>query len=242
MSLGLRETRRRRSHNFRWALFKWMIALILIGAAGWYSYKVGQDLAKKDVVKLNDKNNELEQTVQALVDLRDKLKAELVNTKQIASEWEGRYRSDVPTGELKVIVTNLQEKISNGVSLDRLGFLISSAENEQACDNNPVTKRFYVNTPIYTGVNDNVSFARGGVTITANGVSAFNAENKVEAWYDPAKSLDFVFTIIGGKQVKLSGKLPLHQSVVVNKSEYRFSINTGARGFVQVVGDRCDYP
>ncbi len=242
MSLGLRESRRRRSHNFRWALFKWMIALILIGAAGWYSYMAGLELANRKVVTLNDKNKELEQTVQELLDLRDNLNVELENTKQVASEWEGRYRSDVPTGELKVIVTSLQSKVSNGVSLDRLNFLIASAENEQACDNNPVAKRFYVNTPIYTGVNDNVSFARGGVTITAMGVSAFNADNKVEAWYDPAKPIDFVFTLLGGKKVKLSGKLPLHQSVVVNGSEYRFSLKTGARGFVQVVGDRCDYP
>ena len=242
MSLGLRETRRRRSNNFRWAVFKWTIALILVGAAGWYSYRAGLELANRKVITLNDKNSELEQTVQELMELRDELNSNLEATKETAAGWENRYQKDVPTGELKVIVTDLQKKIENGGSLERLKFLIASAENKRVCDNNPEEKRFYVNTPIYTGVNDSVSFARGGVTITAKGESAYNAEDKIEAWYDPAKPLDFVFTTLGGKSVKLSGKLPLHKSIVVNGSEYKFTLKTGAKGFVQVIGDRCDYP
>ncbi|MCZ4281934.1 hypothetical protein O4H49_14175 [Kiloniella laminariae] len=242
MSLGLRETRRRRSQTFRWTLLKWLIALIMIGAAGWYSYLIGNDLANKEVSKLQNKNRELDQTVQELMGLRDQLNLELEETKQVSAELESRYQNDVPTGEIKILVNEINNKLENGVSLDRIKFLISTAAKTQSCDNDPIEKRFFVNTPFYTGAHDNIDYARGSVTITAQGESAYSSDGKVEAWYDPAKPIDVIFTLLGGEQVKVSGELPLHKSVVVNGSEYRFTLKAGARGFMQAIGDRCDYP
>ncbi len=48
---------------------------------------------------------------------------------------------------------------------------------------------------------------------------------------------------LGGKTTIRKGKLPLHTSVVVANEEYLYSVVVGAqRGFVEITGDRCDYP
>ena len=50
------------------------------------------------------------------------------------------------------------------------------------------------------------------------------------------------FTQLGGKSVKAEGTLPLHRSIVAGDNEYRFTFLPGARGFLSVTADRCDYP
>ena len=62
------------------------------------------------------------------------------------------------------------------------------------------------------------------------------------AWYDPAQPVTIQFTHIGGETPLVSGGLPLHHSVGVNDSEYRFNIVRVERSFVEVTGDRCAFP
>jgi hypothetical protein len=106
-----------------------------------------------------------------------------------------------------------------------------------------VTKRFVVRTPISRGANDSVSFAKNAITITALGDSARNQEGKVEAWFDPARAVTLRLVQLGGKTTVRKGKLPIHTSVVVKDREYLYSVVEGTqRGFVEITGDRCDYP
>ena len=50
------------------------------------------------------------------------------------------------------------------------------------------------------------------------------------------------FTVLGGASSQAAGALPLHHSVVVGDTEYRFSAAAGDGGFVNVTGQGCRFP
>ncbi len=81
------------------------------------------------------------------------------------------------------------------------------------------------------------------ITVTALGESARNQEGQVEAWFDPAQAVTLRLVQLGGKTTVRKGKLPIHTSVVVKDKEYLYSVVEGTqRGFVEITGDRCNYP
>jgi hypothetical protein len=242
MSLGLHERRAKRRRKFWWGVFKWLLAFAVIGALGVKAYYTGSDIAQRDLVAEQEKTSKLTGELAALNEKVADMKAQLDSANLSASDWQKKYEVDVPTGALKELLDLASGKLEGGVGMERLNFLIRSAQNERSCDNAPSTKRFFVGTELYSGANDSVSFANSSITITAKGVSAKDSAGNVEAWYDSAQPIDVNFTIIGGKTFEQSGKLPLHHSVVVKDSEYRFSLTEGPRGFVIISGDRCDYP
>ena len=144
---------------------------------------------------------------------------------------------------MATLLGQMQDKLDKGVKLERLEFLVASADNPRECETEPATKRFLVQTPLYSGANDWVSFANGTMTVTAQGDSAVSSTGQVEAWFDPAKPVTARFTAVGGKVSEESGLLPLHTAIVHDGYEYRFTVvAAGTRGFVQVTGDRCKYP
>ena len=242
MTLGLHESRLRRRRRARWAALKWALGLGAIIAAGVFAYDTGTTLAEREVQELRQEIADLSARVEELDKANTDLGAEVIMAKRKLEEAERRYAADVPTGQLAQVLGQLREKLNDGVELTRLQFLIESAQNKRDCDAKPETKRFIVQTPLTTGAHDSVSFADKRVTVTALGEPARNEDGKVEAWFDPAAPVTVHFTLIGGKSKVAAGILPLHASVVLDDSEYRYTISAGQRGFVQVTGDRCDYP
>ncbi len=242
MSLGLRESRNRRRRRFWVGMVKFLLVLGGIGALGFYAYSTGSTLAEHDVTVLREEIGQLSTTNETLVAENDSLKAELAAAEREASSWQGRYQREVPTGEIKTLTDLVVEKAQGGVALDRLAFLIGAAGNAMACDNEPVTKRFIVPTPLYNGANSWVGFADSTVTVTAMGASAVNESGQVEAWFDPAAPIKITFTQLGGENSEIEGVLPLHHSLLVGGSEYRFAIVAGDRGFLNVTADRCNFP
>lgn len=242
MTLGLRDSRNRRRRRFWTGLAKWMVVVIALFAAGFYAYRTGSKLAEHDVTKLRDEVAELTTTVETLTSENDSLKLELAAANTRAAEWQSRYEREVPTGAIKQLTDLVGEKVRDGVAMDRLSFLIGAAGAAAACDNEPVTKRFIVPTPLYSGENSWIGFADSSVTVTAMGESAVNANGQPEGWYDPAKPVTMKFTRLGGETEEISGKLPLHHSVLVGDSEFRFTAVAGDRGFMNVTADRCEFP
>lgn len=242
MSLGLHESRTRRRRKARWAVLKWVLALGLIVGAGIYAYDTGSEIAKTQITDLQREIDALTQRITALESENARLRADQIVAQQRLEEAKARYAQDVPTGPLATLLGQLREKLDAGVDQDRLAFLIASAANPRTCDDQPVTKRFLVRTPLYQGANDSVSFAEGAIVVTAEGEAATDAQGRVEAWFDPAKPVTLHLTRIGGDTVNKTGMLPLHVSLVAGQSEYRFAAVEGPQGFVQISGDRCDYP
>lgn len=242
MSLGLHETRLRRQRRVRWAIAKWVITTSAILAAGIFAYRTGTSLAEREVVSLNREIETLSDKAAELQRQNTELQANEILLQQKLEQAQARYEKDVPQGRMAALLGQMQDKLTSGVKMERLEFLIASADNPRECEAEPATKRFLVQTPLYSGANDSVSFANGTITVTAQGESA-ESDGKVEAWFDPAKPVSVRFTAVGGKVEEASGILPVHTAIVHGGHEYRFTaVAAGTRGFVQVTGDRCKYP
>lgn len=242
MTLGMYDTKSRRRRGMRWTLLKVLLVLMFMLGLGLFAYEGGSMLAQRAVVKLEKRVNELDGTVAALGRENAELKASLEAAEGSATEWQGRYEQEVPTGRSKEMFDLVQERLAAGVETDRLAFLIGAAENRKTCDAPVQTKRFFAQTPLYKGANDSVSFANERITITAEGTSAVNQAGDREGWFDPAKEITVRFTQLGGKTSEKTGALPLHHSIVIGDTEYRFTALAGDRGIVKVTGSSCPFP
>ncbi len=243
MTLGLYEERARRRQRFRWNFLKWLISLGLLAGAGYFAYDAGSSLSKQELDSLSQRVAEYETRTDSLQREAAQLRYTLEDAESRMAEQQARYERDVPQGQIAALLTLAKEKLQQGVTPDRLAFLISSASNERDCDKAPITKRFVVKTPLYTGGNDWVAFADSTITVTAVGPSAINAEGKAESWFDPGQSITVSFTHIGGKTSRKTAALPFQHALVVGDREYRFQVVAGdKRGFVVVSGDSCSFP
>lgn len=243
MSLGLQDNRRRRKHQRRMAMIKWLLVLIVLFGAGAFAYATGAKLARLDVERLEDKVDQLEARVTKLQDEKAALARELDATEKSLESWKKRYETEVPEGEPANLLALIQDRLSNGMDAERLDFVIRQAQQEATCDGGPVTRRFLVRTPLSSGAADAVAFADNTVTVTAEGASAKDGQGRPEAWFDPDKPLDVAIVRPGGDTDTFRGTLPLHPAVVINGQEHRFTMSRGdRRGFVKVTWQRCEYP
>ncbi len=242
MSLGFREDQKRRRRRMRWTLFKWTVALCLIAAAGVWAYREGSRLARSEV---GDLEGEIASLRSGLADLeRQNAEQRLAIEAQRAEaeRWRQRYEREVPTGERKELVDLVHARLAAGVSLERLRFVIDAAQDKDDCIADPVTKRFLVRTPLYSGPDDTVRFAGGALLVTGHGVSARDSLGNPEAWFNPAEPVTVRLGHISGKTSEVAGQLPLQHSMVVDDREHRFNFTRGARGFVEVTSQECRYP
>ncbi len=244
MSFGLYKDRvsERRRRSLVKTLAKWSAGVAIVGAAGFYAYQVGSNLAQKDVRDLKASLAKLSETVAGLKRENARLKTQAMKVKARERKLTERFRRELPPENTKALIAKLKERLDAGVDEERLAFVIGAAKKFISCENAPVTKRFIVKTPIYEGANDSVTFAENTITVTAQGVSENNPDGRPEAWFDPARPVTARFAQIGGKVFEVAGLLPLHHSVVIDATEHKFSVIRGARGFVKITGDRCRYP
>jgi len=244
MTLGIsdRRYRRRRQGRLVLALARWSFVLLVAIFAGYYAYDFGIELARKEVrvleTKLYQASMTLEQLKTDIVGLETALRAERV----LVAKWRDQYRGEVPSAEDKELLIKIHERIKKGVSRKRISEIITLAQKRDVCESLQVTRRFVVQNPVYAGPNDNVSFAENSIIVTAIGKSKVNNQGRPEAWFDPAKKVTVYFTKPGGGTTSTEGILPLNHAVVVGNNEYRFSIVSGVRSFVEISGRKCDYP
>ncbi len=235
MSLGLYETRSRRQRRIRWAVVRWVLAGAAVAGAAAFAYEVGSSQEQHQLTELRAHAEDLSAQLGALRQQNTELQAGLM----VVEERLRDAQKEIPSGPVADLLDRVQAKLDAGVEIERLQFLVNAAANTSRCSEQPVGKRFMVQTLLFAGANDSVAFADGTITVTARGDSAVSADGKVEAWFDPAKPIKLILTLIGGRVAEVSGKLPLHTSVVVGEREHRFSASAGAQGFVQVTGERC---
>ncbi|MGB0749976.1 MAG: hypothetical protein ACPGO3_14635 [Magnetospiraceae bacterium] len=243
MGLGLRDSREMRRRQQRRAFWKWVVVVSAIIGAGIYAYDRGTTLAKSETQALKADVARLDAEVRALTIKNETLETGIAEEQARVADWKAKYTRDVPAGERKELFEKLLAKIEAGVSVERLVFVVDGVKEVRSCSNGVEEKRFLAQTPLYDGANDSVGFAGGSITVTALGESAVNRSGAPEAWFDPAKPVTATFTAIGGESTKIVGKLPLHQSVIVNDTEHRFTLKAGGgRGFVTVTYNTCAFP
>lgn len=243
MTLGLQESRMRRRRQRRWAVVKWLVILAALIGAGVFAHETGSQLARMDVTRLESRVAELTTEIETLENEKAELRGRLRETEDVLADWQARYRAEVPTGASARLMELARERLEDGVPLDRLSFVVANARPERVCEDDPVTRRFIVQTPLSSGASDSVSFAGNAVTVTAQGVSARDDQGRREAWFDPDEPVSVRFTRLGGEVEEVEDQLPLHHSLVIGDEEHRFSILPGDnRAFAQAAWQRCAYP
>ena len=88
-----------------------------------------------------------------------------------ARQWRDKFENEIPSGPTREILDLVQERLAEGLEPDRLLSLISLAQNSQNCDAAPETKRFIVNTPIFSSPGNSVSLGDGTITVTGPAAS-----------------------------------------------------------------------
>ncbi|MEH6525646.1 MAG: hypothetical protein V7723_06200 [Sneathiella sp.] len=242
MSYGLGLSEKKQARQRRNRFFKFVFYLLVIAGVGVYGYYEGQAEGNRQIANVEDQvlvltkeNNRLNDQTRAALDKQSSALAE-------ARVWRDKFENEIPSGPTLEILELVQQRLAGGLEPERLKTLIGLAENSQNCDPAPETKRFIVNTAIFNSPGNSVSLGKGSITVTGNGIATVNAEKKIEAWYDPTRPVEIIFTQLGGKKEVLTGVLPLHKSVVFGGNEYRFSILSGKQSFATISATRCDFP
>ena len=233
-----RGRRRRRRGIFR-IIVKWLVVLALIVGAGFYAYDIGTKLAREDVRRMEDRMTELRDENSRLRTELAGQQAALRTERDRAAQLQERYARDVPAANEQAVMALVRKRVGEGVTPARLAEVVAGARNEAACPDPAATRRFVVQSPLYRGPNDAVSFADGTIVITASGESAKNAQGQPEAWYDPALPVKVRFTHVGGQAIDAEGPLPLHRTILAGGWEYRFSLVAGNRAFANITVQRC---
>lgn len=220
---------------------RWIVAIAAIVAAGAYAYQTGSRLASRNIASLEQ---QLADSTSKNADLDAQLQAQReqqAGDKAQADEWRERYQRDVATGEIKGLFDLVRSKLDQGVTPDRLRFILEQTENKRDCDPKPQIKRLQVQTPLSRGQRAQAAFT-DGVTITITGASARDTAGNPEAWFDPSQPV--VVRLLGpqNKSNELTGPLPLHPSLLAGDHEYRFAVVSGPRGFAEVSMQRCRFP
>ena len=242
MSWGLSESRSRRRQRTRWRVVLVLLVLIMALAAGLFAYQAGSLLAQRPVADLKTQVAELESNLETLRKENADLRGNAEAAQKEAATWHERYQDEVPQGESRELFDLVRDRLASGIESRRLAFVIGAVDDGKTCEGEPQTKRFLVQTPLYQGANDSVSFGRETITVTAEGSNAVNADGAAEGWYDPGEAVTVRFAKLGGKTDIANGKLPLHHALVHEGFEYRFSLVPGPKGFIHVTGRRCKFP
>jgi|TARA_R110002072_G_scaffold84217_14_gene190927 hypothetical protein len=243
MTLGLHETRSRRRRQARWAIIKNVLFLGSFGAVAWLSYETGYQLNLADTEGLRAQANQYQDTLNQLQIENAQLAGEITAKREETDEWQRRYERDVPKGVKAELLSLMDSKLSDGLPLERLQFVINTVEPQRSCSAETTTKRFLVRTPLYKGANPVVDFGQGAISVSGRGISSRNENGDPLAWYDAKESVTLDIAQIGGESATVEGVLPLHFSLVRGAKEHRFAARADERrGFMVITEDTCAYP
>jgi len=241
MSNGLYDYDRRYRRRFLMVVVKTTLFLAFLMSVGLFSYQTG-------VQQFEARNLDQQARVETLAGQVGELELQVakltqagVNAESRATRCEERLVQETPKAEKAQLLSLLSSRLAAGISAERLAFVISHTENERQCDQ-PTMKRLVINSPLSRSATQSVSFFNGFVTVSGDGQPARDANNNPEAWFDPTKPVVVRIVTHGGEESVVTGVMPLHHSVVVDKTQYRFTIVGGTKSYAEVTIDKCPYP
>lgn len=232
-----RRSRRQReqSKKFWMGLVKFGVFMGVIGATAYYAYEAGTQLSAQEITELKAEIARLSQTEQSQQQRIGDLEGALAGAEQVAEDYRTRYEEVAPEA-VRNVLEQVRQKMESGLSPERLAFVVSQAHPPRNCTE-AESRRFLAKTENYDGANTWVRF-NDLITVTAMGTAANDGR---EQWYDPAEPVTVTFSALGDRAEEVSGQLPIEHSMVFKGKEYRFTAAPGARGFVEVTADWCDY-
>lgn len=238
MGYGLYDYDRRYRRRLWGVITRIGFYLITIAVAGLFAYQIGVEQVAGREERLTDRIEALEAENQRLTDTAVRLEAQtrtaLVQHQQIRQ----LYDRDLPTGIRADLLGLIDSRLANGIPAERISQYIEAASQPEGCSE-PVSRRFIMPTPNFTGDGTSVGFGQGLVTVSGRGQNAIDDGGTTQSWFDPAQEVTMVFTAIGGDQQMVSGILPVFHTMVIGDEEFRFAVEQGDRSLVNVSADRC---
>ena len=234
------DARRRRRHQAWWSVIRFLAAVVAVFAVGIYAYQVGVSANQARTAQLEA---DLIRFQQDNLDLRDRIalaNKQSADADAALESMRQHYATDVPSGDAADLLTQLRAQLAAGVEPERLAFLIEAAGLD-ACQSEPVTKRFMPRTPVSTMPLSSIRFD-DRITVTGEGESARSETGLPEAWYDPAKPVRLEFRTLDGGITSIEGILPFTHRLAVDGKEYRFSAARGEHRFLEVTAQACPLP
>ncbi len=232
--------RSRRDRERSRALWKGLAsAAVFLGVSGvlaHQAYQFGKDVAAREITSLREEVDRLTGAETAARDRADRLAASLATAQTQAAEYRQRYDAVAPP-EVQDLLEQLRRRLAEGLPAERLRFAIAQAQEPRACS--PAdTRRFIVRTP--ASRSDRNSWVRFNNVVTVTAVGQ-GVDGDRDERFDAEAEVTLVVTPLGGAPQEVSGRLPLRHALVVKGQEYRLLAAPGARGFLDVTADWCEY-
>lgn len=206
---------------------------------GYYSARGDDRAMNAEILAISAERDKLQQTVTRL--MADSHSAN-IKYQQIEEQLQSELPQD---GPLKDIVSQIRAQLDSGVAPERLATLIRTMAPPQNCTD-PEIRRFIVETPKNKGVDNSMILADGAITVRASGDPAKTRSGEDEAWYDPLRPVALTFQARGAAAdaapIMRKNILPISQVMVVAGREYRMTFTEGAKSFLKVTVESCDYP
>ena len=228
--------RRRSAERMR----RFLIAVCFLCFLSGLSFWLGQIFAHEDLstLKREISRMELQHTEFEAALTQSSAEAQTAITRY--KDLELAVSEVVSEGPMQDLLVVLKAQLDKGVHHERLLSVLKSTRPPENCSK-PKKERFVVSTPHYKGARSAVGLANGVIQVYAKGASAVDGSGDPQAWYDPSKPVEVSFEV-EGTVAKKSGALPVYHSIILEKKEYRISVEAGAQSFAQVRFDVCDFP
>ena len=242
MTFGRYNPRRRYLERDRKRNNTIVASIMVIAAVATTSFWLGRQHAAFQINSLKSETEEARTQMNSLQDELTKLRAETQTANSRFTQLQQQYQQELPeSGPIRDLVNLVTKQISEGMSPERLAFVIRSTRPPRNCSD-PASKRFMVKTPAYTGPDSAATFGEGAVTISGIGASTRNQKGEPQAWFDASQEVTVTFKTTEGLSEKKTAVLPLQYSLIASGREYRFTLSEGEKSFVKVTYDSCDYP
>lgn len=239
----LGSSRRQRQRQALTRFLLWTLAAALVAAVGLVAYQTGRAQNAALVERLSTDVEQLETAMrQARADAlaaQEQAKAAVDRAYAIAE----RYQRDVPQDARAELLALLDQRLADGLSVERLGFVLQTAEPRRDCADAVETRRFLLTTPVAVSRESSVTFGNNRIVVTGQGAPDRDVEGRPVGWFDIAQPVSIRFLELDGAVSLAEGVLPLSHRLVDGDQEWRFTIRAQAeRGFVEVSGQTCAFP
>jgi len=240
MSLGRPRRRRRSGQNLGFLLLL-LIGTGAVGAALWYGYTTLSQDFRQRIATLETEAARLDAALADSEQAKGRLAVALEETRARLRYARTRYDRDVPQGPALRLHELTARMLDDGVSAERLAFLIRLASRPLTCASEPETRRLRLGVEGGLVEGTVARVADGALIITGTGTAARDQAGRPEAWFDPAQPVSLNLTRPGGGQDDLNGVLPLNHTVPLEGAEYRVEASVGETGMVDLSVTRCSY-
>jgi hypothetical protein len=248
MVLGQYEYEQRQRRLVVLRVAKILVAVVVVASVGMFSYQYAFERVKGRETKREQDIQALTQQVTGLEIAAEQLQQTVRKADARVHELEAKLAHDVPSGDRARLFEALNERLEAGVHPDRLAFVIRNARMPTNCSVTENKRVVVATSARLRSATRTVTVGGGLLTLTAEGEPVRDRSGSSEGWFDPARPVTINISPVAKEQPAVippqqaSGVLPLRNSVVTGNREVRLSFKAGARSYIDITVETCDFP